>query len=162
TPMPRPSFASALPRTQIRRCVARPCARWPASRTRRRRRYGPRWCVKRASKKRGASKPWAWRRSFRAPTSRGRGPTCCRAGLAPIRTEALPQLEAGAASLSAAVVAELRRVYAGDAEALQKMRFNAGAKIPETGEYERYALTQQGNAANGERLFFNEQGVACV
>ncbi len=85
----------------------------------------------------------------------------CRKALAPIRAEALPQLEARADSFSAIVLAELRRVYANDAEALRSPLFAVRPNTPETGDYERYALARTGDAVRGQRLFFNEQGVGC-
>ena len=86
----------------------------------------------------------------------------CRKALTPFRTEALPMIEKRTTPTSATALAELRKVYAGDAEALKKPLFTAGAKSLEPVEYERHALAQHGDAANGAKVFFNEQGVACV
>src|SRR6185295_20212964 len=85
-----------------------------------------------------------------------------RKAMTPMRAQALPLVEARGDSLSATTLAELRRVYADDAEALKKPFFSARGKTAEPGDYERHALAHTGDAANGERLFFNEQGVACV
>ncbi len=85
----------------------------------------------------------------------------CRKALAPIRAETLPEIETRGASFSAPVLAELRRIYANDPEALRKPLFASGAKMLEAGDYEGYALAHAGIAEKGERIFFNEQGVAC-
>jgi putative heme-binding domain-containing protein len=85
----------------------------------------------------------------------------CRKALMPLRNEALPQLESRTALLSAPVLSELRRVYGYDAGALKNPLFASNAKLVEVTEYEQYALAHKGDAANGERIFFNEQGVAC-
>jgi putative heme-binding domain-containing protein len=85
----------------------------------------------------------------------------CRKALAPIRAEALPEIETRGASFSAPVLAELRRIYANDPEALKKPLFASGAKMLEAGDYEGYARTHAGIAGKGERIFFNEQGVGC-
>jgi putative heme-binding domain-containing protein len=86
----------------------------------------------------------------------------CRKAMAPLRAQALPIVEARAASLSPTMLAELRRVYADDAEALKKPFLTARAKPSEPGDYERHALAHTGDATNGERVFSNEQGVACI
>jgi putative membrane-bound dehydrogenase-like protein len=86
----------------------------------------------------------------------------CRKALTPIRAEALAQVEARTAAVSATALAELRRVYADDAEALKKPFFATRARTLELSDYERFAQEHAGNAANGQRVFFNEQGVACI
>jgi putative heme-binding domain-containing protein len=86
----------------------------------------------------------------------------CRKALAPVRAEALPSIASRAAPLSATALAELRRVYVDDAEALKKPFFAAGAKSLEPAEYERFAEEHHGDAVRGQRVFFNEQGVACI
>jgi putative heme-binding domain-containing protein len=86
----------------------------------------------------------------------------CRKALAPIRAEALPSIESRAAALSATALAELRRVYADDAETLKKPFLASPTNMPEPGDYERFAQEHPGDAEKGRRVFFNEQGVACV
>lgn len=86
----------------------------------------------------------------------------CRKALAPIRAAALTEIETTTAPISAIVLAELRRVYADDAEALKRPFFASRAKTLEPADYERFARDNAGSAAKGERVFFNEQGVACI
>jgi len=86
----------------------------------------------------------------------------CRKALAPIRAEALLQLESRPTPLPVSVVAELRRVYADDAEALNKPLLQSTTKMLGASDYEQYALDHPGDPKAGERVFFNEQGVACV
>jgi putative heme-binding domain-containing protein len=86
----------------------------------------------------------------------------CRKALRPLGKQAQPELERRAGSFNALVIRELRQVYAGDAAALGQPFLSSTAPAPDVAEYERYALKQTGRPENGERLFFNEQGVACV
>jgi putative membrane-bound dehydrogenase-like protein len=86
----------------------------------------------------------------------------CRKALGPIRVEALPQIERRSASLSSQVVAELRQVYSGDKTALQRPLFLSASPVPDAGDYERHALAQSGDAVRGQRVYFDESGVACI
>ena len=86
----------------------------------------------------------------------------CRKALGPIRAEALPQIERRAPSLSSQAVAELRRVYSDDKTALERPLFLAASPVPDVAEYERHALAQSGDAARGQRVYFDEGGVACI
>ncbi len=86
----------------------------------------------------------------------------CRKALGPIRAEALPQIERHATSLSSQVVAELRQVYSDDHAALQRPLFLAASPVPSGADYERHALAQSGDAALGQRVYFDENGVACI
>ncbi|HEU0011572.1 MAG TPA: HEAT repeat domain-containing protein [Verrucomicrobiae bacterium] len=86
----------------------------------------------------------------------------CRKALGPIRTEALPQIERRATAFSSQAVAELRQVYSGDQTALQRPLFLEASPVPDTADYERHALAQSGDAARGQRVYFDESGVACI
>jgi len=86
----------------------------------------------------------------------------CRRALAPFRSGVLARIEARTTPVSATALAELRRVYADDSEALKKPFFAAATKALEPADYERFAGEHAGNVANGRRVFFNEQGVACI
>jgi putative heme-binding domain-containing protein len=85
----------------------------------------------------------------------------CRKALGPIRAEALPQIERSAASLSSQAVAELRRVYSDDKAALQRPLF-AAPPVPDAAEFERHAVNHPGDAVRGQRVYFDEGGVACI
>jgi len=84
----------------------------------------------------------------------------CRKALTPLRQEALPLIESR--SFSGLVLAELRRVFAADADVLKRQIFANGAKPLEPADYERHAAANAGDARQGEKVFFNEQGVACI
>lgn len=85
-----------------------------------------------------------------------------RQALAPMRLEVFSRIESRAGSLSAAALAELRRLYQNDPELLQRPLFAGAAKAPEVEEYERYASAHSGDPAKGQGIFFNEKGVACI
>jgi putative membrane-bound dehydrogenase-like protein len=83
----------------------------------------------------------------------------CRKALTPIREEALPQIAEQLAHLDAAAVTELRRVYKDHPKANEL--FAAVAAPPTAQEYETFALRGAGDPLRGERLFFDENGLAC-
>jgi putative heme-binding domain-containing protein len=85
-----------------------------------------------------------------------------RRALAPIRDKALPMLERQASGLSATVLSELRQLYSDDPAALASSLFVQQSAIPDAADYERHARADRGDPARGERLFFDEAGVACI
>ncbi len=85
-----------------------------------------------------------------------------RKALIPIRDIVLPELEARAPALSGSVVVELRRVYEQHAVARIGPLFSVSARVLEPSDYERHALQRSGDAVRGQRIFFDESGVACL
>ena len=86
----------------------------------------------------------------------------CRKALTGIRDEVLPGLESRAATLSATVAGELRAVYRGTSAVKQSALFTAAARALEPEDYARFALTNRGDAVRGQRIFWDESGVACL
>ena len=85
----------------------------------------------------------------------------CRKALTPLRDAALPLLDARASQLKPQVLAELRRVYAKHSRAESSSLFALAPQLREPADYEKHALTHSGDALRGQRIFFDEAGVAC-
>lgn len=85
----------------------------------------------------------------------------CRKALTPIRSAVLADIESRASTLPAIVLAELRQVYAPDPDVLGRPFLENASHPLDSAEYETHALNHAGNAERGERLFFDERGVAC-
>ena len=86
----------------------------------------------------------------------------CRKALGGIRDEALPLIEQRAPSLNAGTLGELRRIYKGHSRAERGALFARQVATPELEDYERHALEHCGDPVRGQRVFFDESGVACV
>ena len=86
----------------------------------------------------------------------------CRSAVGSIAAEALPMLQQRREEVAPGVLSELRRVYAKDSGALQSALFASVPPPPEVTEYERFALTHDGDPRRGQQLFFNVNGVACL
>jgi len=86
----------------------------------------------------------------------------CRKALGSIQKQALPLIEQRIDSLSPEVIAELRVVYAKNAQAKQGKLFAVAAKALELADYEQFTLKNTGDAARGRVVFHNESGVACI
>ena len=86
----------------------------------------------------------------------------CRKTLGGIREAVLPTLESRADTLTPKVVAELREVYRGHAAAKKGALFTAKNKTLTTEDYARFALATPGDAVRGQRVFWDESGVACL
>jgi putative heme-binding domain-containing protein len=64
--------------------------------------------------------------------------------------------------LAPEVLSELRRVYAKDSAALASPLFVNVPRPLELAEYERFALTHDGDLRRGQQLFYNVDGIACM
>jgi putative heme-binding domain-containing protein len=83
----------------------------------------------------------------------------CRKALAPIRDDAFDHVAKRLPQLNSAALSELRSIYKNHPGARQL--FDA-AKLPRSlDDYQSHALQQSGDAARGQRLFFDENGLAC-
>src|SRR5205814_305203 len=86
-----------------------------------------------------------------------------RRALGEISEAALPLIEARAAELSPGVRAELRRVYEDNTAALAKPFLVVTHDAPPSADdFAKYALTATGDAWRGQKIFFDEQRVACI
>lgn len=85
-----------------------------------------------------------------------------RQALAPLRAGILPALERRQTKLLPPAVAELRRLFADDPQALRHPSLAITTNALEPADYERHALTNRGHAVRGQRVFFDESGVACI
>jgi putative membrane-bound dehydrogenase-like protein len=86
----------------------------------------------------------------------------CRKALAGIREEVLSLLERRATTLPPAVIAELREVYREHNRAKQGPLFAAAGRLLTPEDYARFAVETPGDAMSGQRLFWDESGVACI
>ncbi len=86
----------------------------------------------------------------------------CRKALGGIRDEALPLIEPRMPSLNAGTLGELRRIYKGHSRAERGALFARQVATLELEDYERHALEHGGDPVKGQRVFFDESGVACV
>jgi putative heme-binding domain-containing protein len=86
----------------------------------------------------------------------------CRQALAPIRAELLAALANRSEKLSPPVIVELRRVFASDPAALQHPALASASATPEPAAYEHHAVSNRGDPVRGQRVFFDETGVACI
>ena len=85
-----------------------------------------------------------------------------RKALGSIRDELLPVLEKRSADLKPEVLAELRRVYAEHSRAALGPLFASKQRDPDVPDYENFALGHAGDVRRGQRVFFDESGVACI
>ncbi len=86
----------------------------------------------------------------------------CRKALGGIREEALPVLETRAPELPPGVIAELREVYRRHEAASKGPIFATQTRALTPEDYQRHALEQTGDAVRGQRIFWDEAGVACI
>lgn len=86
----------------------------------------------------------------------------CRKALVPLRDKALPILESQTAALSSQVIGELKRLYSDHPAAKTSALFSKAPAMLEASDYERYALARAGDSLRGGRIFFDENGVACI
>jgi putative heme-binding domain-containing protein len=92
------------------------------------------------------------------PTVRER----CRNALSQFRQDALPLIESKSSSLNLIALGELRELYKGDARAERGILFTNQLITLGLDDYERYGSEQAGDPFNGQRIFFDETGVACI
>jgi putative membrane-bound dehydrogenase-like protein len=85
----------------------------------------------------------------------------CRAALEAMREEALPQIETRVSSLSTEALKELRFVYR-DSQAKAPSLFRDAAAPPSQQEYAAYAASHSGDPVRGQKIFFDQTGVACI
>ena len=85
----------------------------------------------------------------------------CRKALSGIREAVLATLESRAVTLTPTVVAELREVYRDNAAAEKGTLFTSKNKTLTRDDYARFALATPGDAVRGQRVFWDETGVAC-
>ena len=86
----------------------------------------------------------------------------CRKAVKAIRDEALSAIESRVGSLSPVVIAELRDVYREHESARKGAIFAARTQLPTVEDYARFALTNAGDARRGQRVFWDDAGVACL
>ncbi len=86
----------------------------------------------------------------------------CRKALGGIRQEVLPILESRANILAPAIIRELREVYRHEAIAQKGPLFTAKDDGLGIADYARFALANPGDASRGQRVFWDENGVACL
>jgi putative membrane-bound dehydrogenase-like protein len=85
-----------------------------------------------------------------------------RKGLVAIHGEAWPKIEPAIKSLPQQAIAELQRIYRGDARA-ETAGLNAiHVEKPSADSYFEFALANSGDAERGEKIFKDRNGVACV
>ncbi|MBM3823160.1 MAG: DUF1080 domain-containing protein [Verrucomicrobia bacterium] len=85
-----------------------------------------------------------------------------RKSMQPLRASLLQELAPKAGMLSGPVMAELKTIFAGDAAALAHPFFASTPATPGPEEFTKAALAEGGDLLAGQRLFFDESGVACV
>jgi len=85
----------------------------------------------------------------------------CRSSLTAIRSDALPMIEARVQKLPSPAQDELRLVYHDDPAAKKGPLFANTKPLPDIEDYARFALETPGDPVAGERIFFDESGVAC-
>jgi putative heme-binding domain-containing protein len=86
-----------------------------------------------------------------------------RRALREVRDQALPRIESQAARLTPGVIMELRRVYEDRPQALaQPFLAEVAAAALSTTDFAKHALASKGDAWRGQKIFFDEQRVACV
>ena len=86
----------------------------------------------------------------------------CRRALTGIRDQVLPVLESRAVTLPPTVVGELREVYRDHATAPKGPLFTARDMGLTPREYARFAIDHAGDPVRGQRVFWDEGGVACL
>jgi quinoprotein glucose dehydrogenase len=85
----------------------------------------------------------------------------CRNSVIAIRGNALSTIEDRTQKLPTPVLDELRLVYHDDSAAKKGPLFANSKTLPEIEDYARFAMETPGDAVAGERIFFDESGVAC-
>jgi putative heme-binding domain-containing protein len=83
-----------------------------------------------------------------------------RKGLTAIRDEAWPKIEPKIKSLPPDAIAELQRIYRNDSRATNLHAITVDRVPPQS--YLDFALTNSGDAARGEKIFKDRNGVACI
>ena len=86
----------------------------------------------------------------------------CSKAIGRIRDEVLPRIEARADRFPPAVVARLRRIYAGHAGAARGRLFAVAAETPSAAAYETFARSHAGDPARGRALFHDRDGLGCI
>jgi len=84
----------------------------------------------------------------------------CRKAVTQVREAALPLIEQRVSTLTSDALGELRRIYKGSAES--GPLFADTTQTLELGDYEKYALEHPGDPPRGQRIFFDDGGVACA
>lgn len=79
-----------------------------------------------------------------------------------IKGDILTNLQGRASELKPEVVVELRKVYEKDERALKNLIFANQVKVLEPADFETYALATKGDPLAGQRVFWDEAGVACL
>ncbi|HAM71443.1 MAG TPA: hypothetical protein DCM86_07360, partial [Verrucomicrobiales bacterium] len=82
--------------------------------------------------------------------------------LGSLRKEALPRLEQRASTLKPEVLAAVQALYPQDDPAHKGPLFASQAAVRRPEDYLAHALAHPGSPLNGQRLFLNPSGVACV
>jgi putative membrane-bound dehydrogenase-like protein len=85
-----------------------------------------------------------------------------RAAIAKITEQILPDLELRANQLPPQVIAELQKALAKSEKARKGPIFQIEVKVLEPGEYEAFARKVPGDAARGQKLFEDAEGLACI
>jgi putative heme-binding domain-containing protein len=86
----------------------------------------------------------------------------CLKAIGRIRDQVLLRIEARADRLPPVVVAQLRRVYKGHAEAAARRLFTVAAEAPAPEAYLAFARENAGDPARGRALFLDHDGLGCV
>ena len=86
----------------------------------------------------------------------------CRRALSGCRDQVLPTLESRATGLPPLVIAGLREVYRDHAAAQQGPIFSTANTGLTVEDYARFALAHPGDPVRGQRVFWDENGVACL
>ncbi len=86
----------------------------------------------------------------------------CRRALGGLRDNVLPALESRAGALPPIVIAELREVYRDHVPAQQGPLFSTRNTALTVEDYAHFALAHAGDPVRGQRVFWDENGVACL
>jgi putative membrane-bound dehydrogenase-like protein len=90
--------------------------------------------------------------------------TACFKAVTALKKEALPAIEARLAEkppLSAEVIVQLQKLYAGDAAAAKSKLFSIEVSALALEEYAKAVAGLKGNAERGRKIFFDAKGAAC-
>ncbi len=88
----------------------------------------------------------------------------CLKAVTALKKEALPVIEARLAqkpALSAEVIVQLQKVYAGDAAAAKSRLFSVEVSTLALAEYATAVARLKGNVERGRKIFFDARGAAC-
>jgi len=85
-----------------------------------------------------------------------------RAAIAKIADQILPQLELQSNQLPQQVIAELQKALAKHEKARKGPIFAIAVRVLEPGEYEAFAAKNGGEAARGQKLFEDADGLGCI